>query len=74
MEDALGGLQGVGIELAETLCDQDCADNVMCLLASADHAQRALSRLARAMARFAMCSVPRKFKALLQDWKTIVPK
>lgn len=36
MEDALGDLQGVGVELAndKRLCDLDYAENLMCLFES----------------------------------------
>lgn len=58
--------QDIGVELAdkEKLCNLDYADNPVCLLESAEHAQNALDRPVRTVAPFVMCLV-----SYLQDVK-----
>lgn len=72
MEDVLGGLHDTRVELSngKILRELGCADDVVCPFGSADYAQRALARLARAVDRFGM----HLWKVLLQYWATIASK
>lgn len=53
-DDALGGLQDIYIELAN-LFDLDYADDFVCSLELAEHAQQGLKKLTRAIAPFGLC-------------------
>lgn len=74
-KDFLGDSHDADIELANSvnLGEIDYTDDFVCLFESAEHAQRALNKLARALAPSGMCPAPPQCK-LLQDWMSIVLK
>lgn len=69
-------LQHAEFELTnkEMLCDLDWADDFVSLLGSTKHVQRALNGFATVVAPFDMCSATSKYKMLLQNSMSLVPK
>lgn len=56
------------------LCDHDYTNDLACLLGYVGHAKRALDTLVKAVVPFWMCFAPSKWKELLRDRTTLVPK
>lgn len=74
MEDALRVTQDVGgLTVIKRSCDLDYTDNLVRRLGSTELAQRALDRLARAVALFRKCFASSKCKVVLPNWMTLVP-
>lgn len=66
MESALGGLQDVGVEMAngDKLCDLTYADVLVWLFQSTEHAERAVNKLESAVVPFGICFTCSKCKVL----------
>ena len=63
----------VDLVMGERLCDLEYADDVVCLLDTAESAQLILDRLARAVIPFGVCFAPSKCKVMYQDWDSPEP-
>lgn len=68
MEDALGGHQDVGVEMAnnKNLYNLDFRDVLLCLFESAEHAQHELGKFMRAVSPHGMCFAISKFSVAIR--------